>query len=255
MLDLADLRARWDALPLDRAPLRRAGLLSILLVALLVLGKAFGPDRSAASAPAASRNQAPTATERVSEPARGWTGGRIVAVVLLVAGVGGALVLRKRSGPATGASSEIDVLETLALGTGQTLKLIACGGEVLLVSATEQSVQLLRQWPRERFDRTPPSFADVLASVGPSAESTDISAQALPASDATPPRAEVPPHAVPEADVPAALPPAPVESPVAVRVDEEIAAVPTLAVVAPRAVAAWPSRARRTLHQFGAADA
>ena len=169
MLDPAALRARLGALPLDRAPLRRAGLLAVLLVVLVVAGKALGPDRSAATAPA-SRQELRAATENGSatrdRSPSNWTAGRMLALLLLAGGAGGAFLLHRRSAPAAPTSAALDVIETHTLGPGQTLQLVACGDDVLLLSATSDAIRLLRTWPRDRFDRRAVSFADVLASAG-----------------------------------------------------------------------------------------
>ncbi len=167
MPDLSALRARLGALPLDRAPLRRAGLLAVLLVVLLVAGRSFGPGRSAATAPV-SRQEVRAETENGSATRQaapsGWTAGRMLALLLLAGGAGGALLLHRRSAPAAGPPAALDVIETHTLGPGQTLQLVACGDDVLLLSATQHTVRLLRHWPRDRFDRSAVSFADVLAS-------------------------------------------------------------------------------------------
>ena len=162
----SSLRDRLDALPLDRAPLRRAGVLTVLLVVLLVLGKVFGPGRPASAATSASRHDVQGATEEVSAPraAPAWTGGRVLAILLLAAGGGVALVLhRRRPGAASKAETTLDVIETHPLGPGQSLRLVACGAEVLLLSVGTDGARLLRHWPRETFDRTTVSFADALA--------------------------------------------------------------------------------------------
>ncbi|WP_420456780.1 flagellar biosynthetic protein FliO [Rubrivirga sp.] len=165
---LSDLRARLGSLPLDRAPLRRAGLLSVLLVALLVVGKAFGPSGGAALAPA-PRHDVQTPTEEVSAAPRpsprssGWTGGRVLALVLLAAGGAVAVALHRRRGPAASGDAALDVIETHPLGPGHSLRLVGCGDEVLLLSVGGDGARLLRHWPREHFDRDAVSFADALA--------------------------------------------------------------------------------------------
>ncbi len=168
---MLDVRARLDALPLDRAPLRRAGLLAVLLVLLLVAGKVFGPDRAAALAPADRQTlHAPTEEVSAAPRASGWTGGRVLAVLLLTVGAGVALVLHRRRPTAASGGAALDVVETHPLGPGQSLRLVACGDEVLLLSVAGDGARLLRHWPRERFDgqavslaATGVSFADALA--------------------------------------------------------------------------------------------
>ena len=162
---LADrLRQRAAALPLDRAPLRRAGLLTVLLVALLGLGKMFSPT----PAPSTDRQDLRSETEEVSAPrsSTAWTGGRVLAVLFLVTGGGFAFWLHRRAGGRTAAhGSTIHVLETHPLGPGQSLRLVACGEEVLLLSVASEGATLLRHWPRATFDAEPVSFASALASL------------------------------------------------------------------------------------------
>ncbi len=227
-------RDRLDALPLDRAPLRRAGLLTVLLVVLLVLGKVFGPGQATSASTIASRHDVQGATEEVSASPRstGWTGGRMLAVLLLAAGGGAALVLhRRRPSAASKAEATLDVIETHPLGPGQSLRLVACGAEVLLLSVGGDGARLLRHWPRDAFDRGGVSFADALA------EATESLAPDL------------------ELDVePPALPVAPEPAPLAVPVAESGAA-PAVAPATRGALFPAPGRsAAGPLRQFRAAD-
>ena len=146
-----DLRDRLAALPLDRAPLRRAGVLTALLVVLLVAGQAFRPGRGD-SRPPADRQHVQADLEKRSAPPTGWTGGRVLALLLLAGGGGGAWLLHRRSAPAAARSSALDVIETQTLGPGQSLRLVACGDDVLLLSASSEGIRLLRSWPRDRFE-------------------------------------------------------------------------------------------------------
>lgn len=166
MSALVSLRDRLRALPLDRAPLRRAGVLSALLVALLAAGQWLGPSPRPARAADPGRHDVRAATEDVSA----WTPGRALALVLLLAGGGAALWLHQRRAPgAAGRASALDVLETHSLGPSHSLRLVACGGEVLLLSVGAEGARVLREWPRDRFEAAaaPPTptapFADVLA--------------------------------------------------------------------------------------------
>ncbi|MEO0557630.1 MAG: flagellar biosynthetic protein FliO [Bacteroidota bacterium] len=176
------LRQRADALPLDRTPLRRAGLLTALLIVLLVLGKVFSP----APARSADRQDVRSATEEVSAPRSSavWTGGRVLAILFLLTGGGIAFWLHRRAGGRIVSNgSTLQVLETHTLGPGQSLRLVACGEEVLLLSVASDGATLLRHWPRARFDAEPVSFADALASLtddssAPSPLSTEESLEA-----------------------------------------------------------------------------
>lgn len=172
------LRQRVDTLPLDRAPLRRAGLLTVLLIVLLVLGRAFG----SAPARSADRQDVRSATEEVSAPASSptWTGGRVLAILFLVTGGGLAFWLHRRSsGRTTAIGSTLRVLETHTLGPGQSLRLVACGDEVLLLSVASEGATLLRHWPRDTFEAAPVSFADALATLS----STPPAPHATPRTD------------------------------------------------------------------------
>ncbi len=176
MPSLSTLRARLDALPLDRAPLRRAALLTVLLVVLLIAGKTLGAGPSAAEG-ASARQDLHGPAEEVSATRRsgGWSGGRVLALVLLAVGGGFAFVLHRRSGAGSpSASSVLDVIETHTLGPGQSLRLVACGAEVLLLSVGAEGVRLLRHWPRATFDRATVSFADALATAEADAERAPI---------------------------------------------------------------------------------
>ena len=148
------LRERLAAMPLDRAPLRRAGLLTVLLVVLIAIMQTLAPARPARTA----RQTLQDGTEEVS--ARSGSGrGTAVLVLLLLAGGGAALVWRRRGTPALALPHTLEVLETQTLGPGQALRLVACGHEVLLLSATAEGVRLLRHWPREAFERGAASLA------------------------------------------------------------------------------------------------
>ena len=172
MSPLDTLRRRFAAMPLDRAPLRRAGLLTVLLVVLIGAMQAMGPARpersarhavqatpetSSASADPASADPASadpaSAGPRPAPRRSGWGAGRVLALVLLVGGGGAAVVLRRRAAPAEARRAVLEVLETHPLGPGQALRLVACGDEVLLLAATSEGVRMLRHWPRDAVDR------------------------------------------------------------------------------------------------------
>ena len=167
----APILDRLRALPLDRAPLRRAGVLAALLVALLVAGRWFGPSAAGPSVAEARRHdvQAAEAPSAPPPPPSAWTAGRFVALLLLAAGGGVAAWLhRKRSGGVEAPASALETLETHALTGGHSLRLVACGGEVLLLGVGAEGARVLRAWPRAAFDADRPApFADVLAEHAP----------------------------------------------------------------------------------------
>ncbi len=220
------LRAWLAALPLDRAPLRRAGLLSLLLVALLAAGKVFGPGRPVAAAALPDRNEVTASAEGVSAsrpaaPRRSaWTGGRVVALMLLAAGGGIAVVLhRRRPAGGAGGAAAVDVIETRSLGPNQSLQLVACADEVLLLAVGAEGATLLRHWPRARFDGSAesspvadaPSFAEVLAAASDAVPSAVP--DAAPAVSASAPRPAAPTSPVPTSPAPTSPAPPPTPRP------------------------------------------
>ncbi len=169
---LSGIRDRVSGSVVDPAPLRRAGLLAVALVVLLVIGRAFGPSAASSSSPAAERQSLQAPTEQVAAPTSSWTVGRIGAVLFLMVGGGIALVLRRRSSTATPSEAALEVLGTHSLGPGQSLRLVSCGDEVLLLSVGGEGTRLLRHWPRATFGGATdaPSFAEVLAKAAPDLE-------------------------------------------------------------------------------------
>ena len=185
------LRDRLSGAVVDPAPLRRAGLLAVALVVLLVAGRAFGPDAASSRAPSERQTLHPQG-EQVAAPASMWTGGRVLAVVLLLASGSVALVLRRRTASSAPPAAPIDVLGTHALGPGQSLRLVGCGDEVLLLSVSGDGARLLRHWPRADFEGAPvedgaPSFAQVLAAASPAPEEAPSALEEAPPADSLAP--------------------------------------------------------------------
>jgi flagellar biogenesis protein FliO len=85
------------------------------------------------------------------------TPGYTLALVLLALGAGGALVLRRRSRGASGNPVPIQMLGQQALGQNQQLRLVRCGGEVLLLGVSSGQITLLRQYAPEAFAQDPPA--------------------------------------------------------------------------------------------------
>jgi len=79
-----------------------------------------------------------------------FTWGNLSALLLLLGGGGYALYMRRRvSGD--GGGNALQPVGQLALGQGRQLRLVTCGDEVLLLGATEESVELLKTYPRDAF--------------------------------------------------------------------------------------------------------
>lgn len=81
-----------------------------------------------------------------------FTWGNLSVFLILVGGGGYALYLRRQVSDDGGANKALQPVGQLTLGQSQHLRLVACGDEVLLVGATEESVELLKTYPRETFD-------------------------------------------------------------------------------------------------------
>lgn len=155
---------------LKRAFLFGAGLL-LLWVALQLVPSAAPPVESAVYS-----DDAGTVAARAepSPPARTpglFRPGTMVAILLLGGGVAVALRLRRRTNGGEGPSA-ISPVGEYAIGPNESLRLVECAGEVLLVGVTAGQVTLLRSYPADRFDSirsdqgevpaTHTHFADVL---------------------------------------------------------------------------------------------
>ncbi|WP_263785548.1 FliO/MopB family protein [Salinibacter grassmerensis] len=126
------------------------------LVALWVLVQAAAlvpPAEGAESADGAER-EAPASPSVSSDAGVDlFTWGNLSALLVLVGGGGYALYVRRRVSSEEG-SVALRPIGQLALGQSQHLRLVACGDEVLLVGATEETVELLKTYPREAFDES-----------------------------------------------------------------------------------------------------
>ncbi len=102
--------------------------------------------------------------------------GYLVAIVLLAGGAAFAVYLRKQRGAPGVESTPIRTLGRVQIAQNQQLRLIACGGEVLLLGVTAQGIGLIRSFPEETFAAASgdgassllapqPRFADLLESL------------------------------------------------------------------------------------------
>lgn len=168
-----------------RQLLRRAlffgGALLLLWLAVQVMPSPQPPDASVysdASGTVASRTVQPPSPVRDHGLLRP---GNLIALLLLVGGGGLALYLRQRTQETSTASVPIDMLGQMQIAPNQQLRLVACGGDVLLLGVTSGQITLLKSYPAERFATTeqplveqtankvaassnglPPSFSDLL---------------------------------------------------------------------------------------------
>lgn len=183
------------AAPRDpRKPLRRALWLACGLVALW-LAMQLVPETPTAMSPApVAAEAAPDAFDAGAVAGRGLTlreerslfsPGYLAALALLVGGAYFALKLRKRATGGALPAQTLASLGALTLAPGQTLHLVACGSEVLLVGQASTGVTLLATYPRADFetrprpmplqlpaeivpaDEAPPSFAEILRQRAP----------------------------------------------------------------------------------------
>lgn len=79
-----------------------------------------------------------------------FTWGNAAAVLLLVGGGGVALYLRQQQGEVP-SPSPFQHKGKLSLGPSKRLELVACGGEVLLLSVTKEEVMLVKTYDPDAF--------------------------------------------------------------------------------------------------------
>lgn len=80
-----------------------------------------------------------------------FTWGNLAAFLLLAGGGGAALYLHQQRGK-TGAPTPFRPLGKMALGASKQVRLVACGGEVLLLSVTDDEIALLKTYPLDAFE-------------------------------------------------------------------------------------------------------
>lgn len=82
---------------------------------------------------------------------RPFSTGTLVAFLVLAAGGGVAWYLRRRSGVALVHTTPIQSIGQLGLAQNQQLRLVKCGGEVLLLGVTAGQITLLKSYPEDLF--------------------------------------------------------------------------------------------------------
>ncbi|HEX7070203.1 MAG TPA: flagellar biosynthetic protein FliO [Rhodothermales bacterium] len=128
-------------------PLRRAALLAAALIVLWGASQFVSAPRSAPPDPA---SKAPTATARTQEVRRSYAGirpGYVAAFLLLAGGAGFAIYLRRKNGGGAAKRDLLHPIGKLQLGPGQSVHLVACGDEVLVLGTTASNVTLLKTMP------------------------------------------------------------------------------------------------------------
>ncbi len=92
------------------------------------------------------------AAEPAGREVRLFSAGNLLALALLAGGGAWALHLRKRAGGRGSAPALFEAVGQMQLAAGQQLRLVRCGGEVLLLGVTAGQITLLRRYPAGTFD-------------------------------------------------------------------------------------------------------
>ena len=90
--------------------------------------------------------------------------GYVLVVLILAAGGALALFLRRRVRPQAPGTAALHTLSHLSMGPNQQLRLVACGGDVLLLGITSGQITLLKSYPGDAFtpaSETPPSETSI----------------------------------------------------------------------------------------------
>ncbi len=147
-----------------RKPLRRAlwlacGLVALWLVMQFVPRTPAAPPTAVAVSPAgADASDTGAVAGRglaLREERRLFSPGYLVAIAVLVGGGYLAFALRKRGAATALPADKLASLGTLTLAQGQTLHLVACGADVLLVGQSGTGVAVLATYPRADFEARP----------------------------------------------------------------------------------------------------
>lgn len=105
-------------------------------------------DASGTVAARAVEPPAPARERRLFQP------GNLIALFLLGGGGVFALHLRRRKQETSTAAVPIEVLGQMQIAPNQQLRLVSCGGEVLLLGVTSGQITLLKSYPAEHFSST-----------------------------------------------------------------------------------------------------
>ncbi len=129
---------------------RLAFLVGALVV--LMLGSWWMRRESPAPPPALYSDASGTVAARPRARAEGGPSavGSVAALLLLGGGGAYALHVRRKAG-APGGGAAIEALGQLNLSPTQQLRLVACGGDVLLLGVAAGQITLLKSFPREAF--------------------------------------------------------------------------------------------------------
>lgn len=144
-----------------------------MMVALWVVSRTVAMPTSESAPPPQTTDSTAAASSTAGEGAgeiEVVTWGNATAVLLLLGGGGLALYLRQRKEEGH-SSSPFRRLGKLGLGPSKHVQLVACGGEVLLLSVTEEEVSLLKTYSQDAFEEDTLQMGDGAPSAAPPAPS------------------------------------------------------------------------------------
>lgn len=132
---------------------RRLALYGLCLVGAMAIlwGAAQIVPQSGPSPKSASPNSAAASAAPDAPQIEIFTWGNGAAALLLAAGALYALYLHRQRGPAS-SPSRMRTVGKMPLGQSRHLRLVACGGEVLLLGLTDDDIVLLKAYPNDAFE-------------------------------------------------------------------------------------------------------
>lgn len=155
-----------------RTYLKRAGLFGAGLVLLWIAIQLTPTGRDEADV---YSDDAGTVAASPPAPKRTVPGivtpGNMVAGLLLAGGIGFAIYLRRRSKSKPG-SVPITTLGEVPVGQNQSLRLVECGEEILLLGITSGQINLIRSYPPDRFQTLREKRAAAIEEAGPAENGT-----------------------------------------------------------------------------------